>query len=152
MSLLVNCLCWLLGLPPYNTSMPLYVSFYARGRGGLTEPGSKSTTMTKMTTCSPLAIIGRPPATLSPKSFPMPLDYNDEIVVIILHPSLCPTSSSFAAQRWRWLGVDLTPPLPPKPTTTTTRRPPLLQLTVVLVPHPSLTQKFCHLGQQLRRQ
>ena len=59
--------------------------------GELTEQGSKSTTMTKMTTCSPLLIIGRPPATLSPKSFPTPLDYNDEIVIVILLPSLCPT-------------------------------------------------------------
>lgn len=47
-----------------------------------------------MTTCSPLAIISRPPATLSPKSFPTPLDYNNEIVVLILRPSLCPTLSS----------------------------------------------------------
>ena len=44
-----------------------------------------------MTMSSPLAIIGRPPATLSP---PTPLDYYDKIIVVILRPSLCPTLSS----------------------------------------------------------
>ena len=56
--------------------------------------------------CSPLAIIGHPPATLFPNSFPTTLEDNDDatsppaIVVIILCPSaLSLPHIIFAAQR-----------------------------------------------------
>ncbi len=89
------------GPPPYNTSMPLCISFYAWGRGGAWQ--NRDLSRQQWQRCnlpSTLAIIGQPTATLFPKSFPTPLDDNDDatspsaIVVVIPRPSLCPTSSS----------------------------------------------------------